>query len=183
MIDESIFDDIARRLPAGLDVIESTIGIHWALYGLVRLTRPETILEIGCCYGDATCFLVRAAIHNGMGHVIGYEPDGNRADATKGKVARACGADAPFELRGGFPVEHGPVVAADFVFLDLDPKEHYPLAFQHLLLSPGGLLCTHDLTYLRDMLEVRKFHDSLKDLGWETLGLPQERGLSIARKP
>lgn len=184
MINEEIFDNIARRLPAGIMVPESTIGIHWFLYGLVRLHQPNTAVEIGTCRGDATCFLTRAVIHNGKGLVAGYEIHPQLIQATRDKVIAACGEDAPFEMRGAFPLDGAPgLVPADFVFLDIDPKSAYFKAFDVLSLPPGGLLCAHDLTFPPDAETLRKFADHVEAAGWEVLRLPQERGLIVARRP
>jgi predicted O-methyltransferase YrrM len=183
-INEEVFRDIARRLPSThRDVPETTNGIHWFLYGLVRLRRPGVVLEIGTCGGDATCHLVRAVIEAGHGKVIGYESNPKRRGITELKVKEACGKDAPFEMRDAFPIDGCEKVVADFVFLDLDPKTHYSKAYANLEMEKDSWLCAHDLTYKPDSAILQMFSEELKQSGdWEIVHIPQERGLIVARR-
>ena len=182
MIDERVFESIQTRLPAGLTVPETTTGVHWFLYGLVRLHQPELVVEIGTCRGDATAYLARAVLHNGHGRVEGYEARPDLQQQTRAKINAAVGEDAPVIIHGPFPLNGGgPQIQADFVFLDLDPKRDYYRALNNLCLPPGGLLIAHDLTYPPDAKTVHGFGLHLREQGYEVLELPQERGLVVAR--
>ena len=182
-MNQEVFDDVQRRLRPGIMAPESTTGIHWFLYGLARLTQPRRIVEVGTCKGDATIYLVRAAVDNGRGSVRGYEVDPEKADATRAKVAAAFGDGAPYEQMGGFPYDASSPVEADLAFIDVDPKTDYGRALDGISLSVGGYVCAHDLTYPPSRAHVEAFHEQLLESGrYEAIAVQQERGLTVARK-
>lgn len=184
-INEAIFEDIARRLPPGCWKEETSVAVHWLLYGFARMVQPHAIVEVGTSGGDATAFLVRAAIHNGRGVVVGYEADPAKRENSIRKVHSACGPDIPFEMRHAFDYNSDPaeLVYSDFAFIDLDPKTAYGPVFDRLSIPLGGMMFAHDLTHPSHVTNLEAFRTKVEQTNeWEMMSLPQERGLIVARK-
>jgi len=176
----------------GVNFPSTTANVSRLLYALVRLTRPRLILEMGFHVGASTAWLATAIRENGAGLLVAYDTDVECFRACAANLGNLIGMqgvslindDAVRSLRA----EHA---TADFVFIDIEPKSDYEAAFAALRTPVGGIVCAHDLMLMRESDDPgasqndgpQRLHDRLKaDPAWEVLGLPQERGLMVARR-
>lgn len=168
---------IARMYPWDKPTVETSESGLWLLYGLVRFTRPEVVIEAGACNGIGSMFLSRAVADNGFGHVYAYEISERRFGAAQDSVK-----DFPecSMILGDFMEVEKP--ACDFLFMDIDPKQNYIEAYRSVTMMEGRpcTIAAHDLTLGAEGYKVQAFMDILKSEGWTCLGLPQERGMGIA---
>jgi len=129
--------------PTGISVEEGEL-----LYGLVRTTKPMTVLETGTNIGVSASYIALALKDNGLGgKLITIEHDGTVANKAREKF-RTMGLDNVTVLNlsthtyfAGLRDEK-----FDFLWLDTELKERY----QELLtlfprVVPGGIICIHDL--------------------------------------
>ena len=115
------------------------------LYGLVRMMKPERILETGTHQGIAASYLAAALKKNGSGHLDTIEWEGEHLN-----TARERWAELGLEKFITFHIENSLDFCArhlyDIIFLDTEPQ----IRFEELLnfedkLKEGGILMIHDL--------------------------------------
>lgn len=181
-----ILTSIKKRFPSTLASDESTEGIFDFLYGLVRLRRPNQVVEFGTHDGLATAFIAHALAENANGGtVVGYELIQEHVTNAESLIS-ALGYEsiASFVLGDVYAIEDG-TIPANFAFIDIMPKNQYSDAYRKLIDdSRLSTICMHDSNFrglstglsegalaCRDMLEAE---------GWKTINIPEERGLVVA---
>lgn len=137
------------------------------LFGLVRMLKPQVVIETGCHRGYTTTALRWAIKENGCGQFFTCDTDKRYA-----------------ELAGGIHCSGRTLIEShsqiDFCFIDSgDPP--YRIEEINVLvprLRSGGLMCLHDVC--RDSTAV--YEHALK-LGWPHLIFRSVRGLAVFQKP
>ena len=178
------FEELASAFPPHLVVTESTVGIFKINYGMIRYCRPSNVVELGSHTGQTSAFMMLALRENGAGFYAGYE----KAPAYARAAEELCDRLLPnwrsigrFEV-GDFYEREDRSILADFVFVDIEPKQRYMDAFRKINPLPGCTVLAHDATHPGIGSHVMNFRRQLMDDGWTTLVFPQERGLVVARK-
>ena len=149
------------------------------LWGVVRLTHPDNVLETGAYFGDTTARLVDAVLRNGHGLVTTVEKDPDRAKHVAERLPDAR------------------VLMGSFDWVDLRPPEgRYGVAFfdsywerdreyraARPYLARGAVLVFHDCGPQHKDGQVRKRVESLMTAG-EITGfyVPCPRGVIVATK-
>ncbi len=108
------------------------------LYGLVRLVRPEVVLEFGTGLGVAARFMAEGLAANEKGRLVTIEPD---ADLW----ARAWDTlldGLPTPVFG--PSKTSDLVEPDLVFIDSDYRRREDDIDEWLTNGYQGLVCVHD---------------------------------------
>lgn len=169
--------------PPGLAERASSVATAKFLYGLVSMTRPEHVVEVGTYEGTTTAWIARALIENGRGRCTSYDVELAWLSLANDNLEAAVGDDAPVELVCEDITRREEPVECDFAFIDPDPKGLYLLCFEKLKMPSDATLCAHDLTYGQDKQQVEALRDRLVASGdWEVIGFQQERGMIVARK-
>lgn len=123
--------------------LETEVGEF--LYGLVRMVKPEKILETGSYHGISTSYMADALKKNGFGKLTTLEYEQINLNTTRIQLAE-------FGLLGFVNTEYvsslnyQPKEQFDLIFLDTEPG----IRFQELVkyypfLKPGGFVFIHDL--------------------------------------
>lgn len=141
------------------------------LYGLVRMVKPELVVETGCYFGDSSLKIAQALLHNGTGELITCDTDHSKADFVRGMLK--CFPATVCHLASH---QIGRLEEADMVFSDSGKDEsEIPLRFdEYERCKPGCLWVVHDATFYP---EVRKF---VLDHGG--MVFPYSRGFGIILK-
>lgn len=114
------------------------------MYFLVRLLKPELIVEGGCHVGLSSYALGRAVQDNGHGEVITSDTD---IECVKAAEKRCAGLPVTVNHCSvfGLPLEH-----ADFLYLDCDNQKGTQRPADEIRLEvlkhakPGALVLVHD---------------------------------------
>lgn len=178
-VNTEAYDKLLRDFPSGHVATESSSITGLCLYGLIRFLRPTKVVEIGSHMGIAAAWMARAVAENGHGTYTGYEINPDLVSRSKALLS-GCLPSGPWTIvHGSFFDAPGPVVT-DFAFLDIDPKETYRQAWEHLEVPVGGVLVADDVTYLPQAATIIEYARSLP--GWKSVVLAGERGLLLARR-
>lgn len=115
------------------------------LYGLVRLLKPENILETGTYTGISALYMAQAMKDNGKGSMITLEIEKGHKDRAE-KLWNNCGISQYVVCLLGESLRLEPHSIYDLLFLDSEPQ----LRFQELVkfypaLREGGYILIHDL--------------------------------------
>jgi len=120
---------------------------------LVRLTKPESVIETGTHLGVTTAAIAAALRRNGFGHATSFEIDAARAANAERALAHYASVltIVPSEcVSGNLPS------VIDFAFLDSSMgarAREMRLVWPRL--SPGGLVLVHDASPQRPPGRVR----------------------------
>ena len=165
-------DDGAASVTAGEAVL---------LYGLVRATRPNVVLELGAAYGFSTVHLATACRDNGGGFVYSVEPhDWRRTLATawlrKGKL------EGWARIEKDLTAQEGKI---DFAFIDAEHTQEAVSGYLLALLprlAMGATIAIHDACWadhVRRALRVCGLQD------WPVVMFSQtsQNGLAIIKVP
>lgn len=128
---------------------EFPIGSLWAvegktLYALIRVLKPETVVELGTHYGASSTHILEALRANGSGQLTSVD------------IQESAGSMIPAHLRERLAQVHHdavtwlaaqPAESIDIIFEDLfhnesDCEDVGKLA--KIVLKPGGVLVAHD---------------------------------------
>lgn len=118
------------------------------LFALIRLQKPEIVLEAGTYRGHGAIFMASACMKNGTGHVHTADPFPKEAHAAIGQAG--LGGWASY-----YPVDFLALLEGfervDFAFIDASGpgSDGAKLRWQHFeatraKVSPGGVICVHD---------------------------------------
>jgi len=158
----------------------STASTFRLLHALIRYNRPKNVVEIGCGEGWSTAWMLQALHENGSGHIEAFEPDPSSAENAVGLLSSmGSKLNATWNIRRIAIEEEIGRILADFVFLDLEPKENYTKAMANIEIERDGLLVAHDWKIASP---VRDFADDLAGKQWDVTTLAGERGMVIARR-
>jgi len=115
------------------------------LYGLIRLIKPENVLETGTHKGVGGCYMAKALEDNDKGHLttIEFLPE---LFMEASKRFEDVGLSHRVQKVQGDVADYQTDVKFDIILLDTEPN----LRFKELLqfyynLKPGGFLFIHDL--------------------------------------
>lgn len=106
------------------------------LYGLVRLVRPDCVVESGSGQAYASLKIAEALRDNERGHLLSFD-----ADPYWAGIAREKLHELPASVYIGDTL--GWSGDADIVFLDSGP-DHRPAEIAYWLERPGPILVIHD---------------------------------------
>ena len=175
-----IQDTCERRFPPASTGKTSTISTFKLLHALICYNRPKHAIEIGCGDGWSTAWMLDALDSIGGGHIDAFEPDTALAvHAGTLLSSMTVNRSATWKIHAIEVEKHVGRMLADFVFLDLDPKENYSTAMLNIEIERDGLLVAHDWKIASP---VRDFADELDQMCWDVVRLAGERGMVIARR-
>lgn len=138
------------------------------LYGLVRVLKPEKILETGTYTGISAMYMAQGLKDNGMGDIVSLEVDRThkeRAEELWRRVGLSEYARSQLESSEHFESKD----EYDLLFLDSEPQYRFGELvkfFPHL--KPGGYVFIHDLHRHMSQQPNEKF------FGWPFGALPTE---------
>ncbi|MGI5501567.1 O-methyltransferase [Lentzea sp. CA-135723] len=172
----------AQERADALDAVYMPISARGGdlLYGLVRSSRPETVVEFGTSFGISTLYLAAAVRDNGRGHVYGTEMSAVKLAATRknleeaglGGVATVLPGDARRSLAGlegpiGLVLLDGWKELCLPVLRDLEPR-----------LAPGALVVADDI----DQESMAGYLEYVRDPanGYVSVAFPVEDGMEIS---
>lgn len=122
------------------------------LYGLIRMLKPEIIVETGCYFGHATFWLVSACEANEYGHVITCDTDADKIHA----VSTLIRSDH-LTVKHTSSLDLPELPKADFVFSD----SNYATREKEIALAKeGAVIVVHDTS-----LESHKYDLTAPYLG------------------
>lgn len=98
-----------------VDPASSEKELQRLLYALVRMLKPELVVETGCYTGLMTRALGRACQANGFGRVVACDRDERMVSA-----AREICADLPVSVRNVSSLALPELAVADLIFSDSD---------------------------------------------------------------
>src|SRR5580700_6105808 len=119
------------------------------LYGLVRASRPETVVEFGTSFGISTLYLAAAVADNGTGHVYSTELSARKVAAATANLQEA-GLDEPVTILEGDALQTLAAIPGPVGLVLLDGWKDLCLPVLQLLepvLSPGALIAADDITH------------------------------------
>lgn len=147
------------------------------LYGVVRLTHPDNVLETGSYHGDTTARLVDAVKANGHGLVTTVEKDPDRAAAVAARLPAARVLTGSFDAVNLKP----PAGRYGVAFFDSHWQRDLEYKAARPFLAAGAVLVFHDCGPQHKNGEVRARVESLMAAG-EISGfyVPCPRGVIVA---
>lgn len=115
------------------------------LYGLVRLIKPEHILETGTHLGVSASYMAQALQDNGRGEITTVEfAPGNYHKS--GELFEVLNLSEQITRVLGDSSEFMPPDELDVLFLDTEPNLRFgELMRFYTLVKPGGFILIHDL--------------------------------------
>ena len=139
------------------------------LYSLIRLIKPEHVLETGTHKGVGASYMGLACKDNGMGHVDTHEfLDPHYQDAKE--LIKTLGLDQYVTCHFGDVAQVKPDVQYQLILLDTEPQTRFKELIQfYNFLAPGGFLFIHDLH--RHMHQIPNEEHGF---GWPFGKLPKE---------
>jgi len=156
------------------------------LYSLVRLLRPDNVLETGGGTGNSGAYIAQGLKENGKGKLVSVEPY-----PTSYRIAQTL-----WEKLGVLDyIELSPMTSFDFdpgkthyqmMFLDSEPSCRFSEVKKFLPnLDPGGLIIIHDLKekWAGEWEDFKPlFGALLKNFYLQVVSLDTPRGLTILQK-
>lgn len=149
-----------------IDATASEKEMQDLLYGLVRMLKPDLIVETGCYTGHVTQALGRACLANGSGKVVACDTDERMVNA-----AREGCQDLPVRVHHAKSLDLPELSQADLIFSDSDYQTRPP---EIAAAKAGAVIVVHDTAreshrydptapYLGDV--VKQFGGLLFDAG------------------
>ncbi len=170
------------------DFKQTPLDMGRFIYALIRLERPEVLVEVGAMNGATSAWMLRALRENGRGQYQGWEKNENEARLWGRNMLHIFGDSPPPSVLNRASFYDVESVPCDFAFIDHEPKAEYLRAFDMLDMEEGGILLAHDLAYTgmernKKNAGVWDLYDRLlEDRKWDVLPLYGGRGLVMARK-
>lgn len=126
--------------PTGISLEEGEF-----LYGLVRIVRPQRLLETGTNVGISASYIALALRDASFGHLTTIEHEPTVAHVAKTKLEE-MGLSPYVTVINSRVEEYSPEQKLDFLFLDSE----LAIRFGELLrffphMNPGAIACIHDL--------------------------------------
>lgn len=168
------------RLWSMLDGNTAEVECLEFLYGLVRLLKPELVLETGTWHGGMAIAIASALRQNGLGRLITFEID-QESCAVASRRLEAAGVKALVELRNESSLEaevDGPI---GLLILDseLSIRGEEFRRFRNSL-KPGAIVVFHDTStthrVVREQIEALVAEGSLS-----AILIPSPRGLAVCQ--
>lgn len=152
-----------------------------ALYGFVRATRPETVVEVGFACGTTSLAMLSAMRDNGVGRLITIDPGQTSQWHNCGRASvRRAGLEGMHEVIEDFdyfalPKLLGSGLSIDFAYIDGWHTFDYTLLdwfYIDRMLKQGGVVAFNDSHY-RAVHRVIKFLLSHRHYQEIDVGLPR----------
>lgn len=140
------------------------------LYGLVRVLKPELVVETGTYKGVTAEVMARACKENNFGRVVTCDPYDHRAGQSKSHLFY------PLEFRYCRSFDLPELSEADLVFCDSDYEYR---GTEILRCKPGAVIVVHD-TLTSHHSDYPPLEAMVKDLGG--LNFTTARGFGIIVK-
>lgn len=156
------------------------------LHGLVRVTAPEVLVEIGTSVGYSALWMASALEKNKRGRVWTIESHQERFERAQANIAEAGMEDWIVQVKG-----HAPEIFAelrlpglvDFAFLDATKMEHQSYLDVLLpILAPGAILAVDNVQSHRNGPMGDFVHGLHEDARFEVVEIPVGSGLLLARR-
>jgi len=115
------------------------------LYGLIRVTRPDNILETGTHYGVGASFMGQALKDNGAGHLVTLEfiPEIQQAASTRIDTMGLGGQVESVLIDAAL---YEPKCKYQLMLIDTEPQTRFAEVIKYFpYLEKGGYLFIHDL--------------------------------------
>ena len=139
------------------------------LYGLIRMCKPDLVVETGTYKGDTTKRLVEAVLINQKGRVISCDPEAHGIPIYQDSVH--------FEFRQCSSLDLPELMQADLVFSDSGDDEESALELrstEYLRCRRGCIFVAHDAHMFQAMGDFIRRHGGIV--------FPFSRGFGIAIK-
>ena len=150
------------------------------LYALVRVSRPETIVEFGLSFGVSTIYLAAAVTDNGTGRVVTTELNLKKIEVAKANLKEA-GVNEVVTILPGDALETLADVPGPIGLVLLDGWKSLCLPVLRLLepkLAPGALIAADDSSF-PDMADyLACVRDPAN--GYISVSFPVEDGLELS---
>lgn len=100
-----------------VDETASELELHDLLFALIRMLKPQIVVETGCYKGFGTVALGRAVCENKLGRVFSCDTERDFVAETRAKVK-----NLPVDVRHCASLDLPELSQADFLFSDSDYK-------------------------------------------------------------
>jgi len=166
------------------------------LYGLVRMIKPEKVLETGTHKGISSSYIASALKHNGSGKLTTIEFDESLAEESFNRLRRLSLLEI-VEIVKLPSLEYKTEDMFDFVLLDTEPD----IRFKEFVkfwnnVKPGGIIIIHDLHPHLGQTEItahgmahwpfgdfkKYFGDKILDHELQVTSFPTPRGITMFQK-
>lgn len=149
------------------------------LWGVIRLTHPDHVLETGAYMGDTTARMVDAVTRNGHGTVTTVELNPQRAGAVQRRLPTARVLTGSYDTVNLAPPGPGRYGVA---FFDSHWERDLEFTAARPFLAPGAVLVFHDCGPQHKNGMVRERVELLEARGLiRGFYIPCPRGVIIAR--
>ncbi|MBY6242507.1 O-methyltransferase [Methylosinus sp. Sm6] len=175
------FDDraVASLLDSAFIGVAPEVGR--LLYQLVRLRRPERVVEFGTSFGLSAIHIAAALADNGRGRLIATEIDAQKAERATQHL-REAGLETWAEVRPGDPFETlVGVERIDLLLLDGWKALYLPmLRALEPALGEGALVIADDLKIMPEMLAPYLAYVRDPANGYSSGEIPLDDGLELS---
>jgi hypothetical protein len=115
------------------------------MYSMVRILKPDNVLETGSHYGVGASYIGMALLDNGFGHLDTIEFIPEIHDVAKARINR-LGLNNFVTCHLGDVAAFAPPTKYKFILLDTEPQTRFrELIKFYEYLEPGGFVFIHDL--------------------------------------
>lgn len=123
--------------------LETEVGEF--LYGLVRMMKPEAILETGTYHGVSASYMADALKKNGSGKIITLEYE-HQNQQIANELFNKLDVKSYIQTELISSLDYKPKEEFDFMWLDTEPNLRYQELIKYFpFLKPGGFVFIHDL--------------------------------------
>lgn len=142
------------------DLHGSEIEVSWFLYALVRLLKPQRVVETGTYTGQSTWPLLKGVLDNRYGDLFACDVDPDMVAAAKERIKKSAAfkyaddeilAHGTIEVRSGISLLESFGAPLDLVFIDsgtnLDRELELTAAAKKI--SRYGVIALHDTAQAR----------------------------------
>ena len=136
------------------------------MHALVRIVKPNFIVEVGSFRGIASFFLADALKQNGSGRLLAIEPDDNVNKIAKG-IRKKHGLEKHWMIEEGKWQDVNFFVMCDlnpidFAFIDVSDKESFLDIFKKIkpYLAKEWFVVSHDTGDTKETAKYKRYMDS-----------------------
>lgn len=136
------------------------------MYGLVRLLKPNLVIETGCYNGDTSRRIGEALLENGDGRLVSCDTSIERVVS-----AQSICVGLPVTILNTHGLDIITKHPCDLAFIDSGNDATRVEECKALKMSPGGIIVLHDAR--------RSAYDDLCAIGWKSWFIPTPRGVAV----